>query len=212
VFSVIELHKERFDAGRILKQSKFNIDISTTYNTLKEELATMGAKEIMATLADYHELVNTAKEQPEEGATAAPKVSPEMGNLDWEHQDAPKLYSQWRAFGDTLGVFTYYGDLRIKVMKIERPGAFEFPMRKGDRIGDIGTAGELRYDKKQNLLWVKCKGGWIACSRLQIDGKRPLDATSFVNGYFSQKADKKFTFNKIETPGGSEGEEAKPTP
>ena len=75
-------------------------------------------------------------------------------------------------------------------------------MKKGDRIGDIGTAGELRYDKKQNLMWVKCSGGWVACSRLQIDGKRGLDATSFVNGYFTQKQDKKFTPVKVEAPGG----------
>lgn len=77
---------------------------------------------MLDTLQNFDTLVKGARPQSEEGVVLAPKITPAMLDLDWVNSDVRSIYNRWRAFGDTLGVHTYYSGMRLKVFKIEPPG------------------------------------------------------------------------------------------
>ncbi|KAL6061705.1 Methionyl-tRNA formyltransferase [Balamuthia mandrillaris] len=177
--SIIELHDRVFDAGRILKQVKKVVDPYSTYISLSNELAALGATNVLSTLSDYHRLLPQALSQQEQ-TTKAPKINPNMGVISWEGEarlrDSFELFTKWRAFGDTVGICTSFQDQTLRLNEVlppfgyarsfdwnneeeqkQRelpPPKFLLPKNKKEEEGE--PVGSIRYDKKNQVLWIKC--------------------------------------------------------
>lgn len=80
--SIIEVHPQRFDVGRILCQAKLDMPSSIKYLELKDMLASLGAQQLVYTLQYFEELKKSARSQAStETELQARKIREEVDDL-----------------------------------------------------------------------------------------------------------------------------------
>jgi len=213
--TVLEIHRQRFDAGRVLSQITVPVDPLVTYEPLARQLAALGAEQVIKALASYDDLLRHAVPQDERLATNAPKIDGSMAQVCWEKHQPRHIHNMWRAFGHSLGLHSHFRDKRIKLLTVEPPYSALYSHRKAPPtklfVPSVETveAGRVEYDPKRSLLWVKCAvplgvassapsddtdaadclkreaEGWIGVREVQMEGKRAMDALAFRNGFIA---------------------------
>ena len=149
------------DTGPILLQETVSIGSSTTAIDLTTDLATVGARLIVAALDDLARGILTACSQPEAGITYARKITREEGRLDWR-EGAAVLWRRVRA----LEAFFDLNGERIRVLAAAVVEA-------------EGMPGTVLDDR----LTIACGEGALRVLRLQRPGRKPLDATEWLRGF-----------------------------
>ncbi len=165
---------EKMDAGDVLASSEVEILRDDTRDSLAERMLGNLEKNILPWLKAYahHELQPIA--QREENATYCGKITTEMGNLNWQNSSGD-IINLYRAFTPKPGVFTFWNNKKVKIsFALSVPASEYFPA--GGKPGEI-----LRVDQ---YLWV-CTGDGKALpvSQLHPEGKKPMTARDFINGY-----------------------------
>jgi methionyl-tRNA formyltransferase len=155
------------DTGPILMRETTPIADDDTTGTLTQRLAERGAQLLIATLRDLEAGTITPVPQPDEGATMAPKVSSEEGELDFV-LPADVLWRRVRALDPSPGAYTWIGGTRVKVWRA-RPIS-------GD--GDAGIVVEVSNDGVD----VQTSNGRLRLQAVQPEGKRRMSAAEFVRG------------------------------
>ena len=153
--SIMKLVKA-MDAGPIYYQTTLN-NLPLIKSEIYEALAATGARWICENLDN----LPTPVEQDNSKATFTEKMEKSMGVLHPETESAEKIYRKIVAFqGFPKAKYAFYGkNCTILEAHILNPGE---------------TA----------VLTLPCADGQIiAIDRLQPDGKKPMDAKSFINGY-----------------------------
>ena len=51
------------------------------------------------------------------------------------------------------------------------------------KFGGYRKPGRIVYDDEINLLLFSTKTGWVACSKVRVEGKNDSTAKEFANGY-----------------------------
>jgi len=104
--------------------------------------------------------------------------------VKWDIQTPEEIYGLWRALGQSFGIFTAYNHnkVRVSLYKLLPPNV-GLSYQNRDQFETQYSPGMLKYDIAKELLFIKCHKGWIGCSELQLDGKKPISADAFVNGY-----------------------------
>lgn len=125
-----------------------------------------------------------------------------MGNIDWNNSTPEEVYTRWKALGELTGVYTHFAlnGTRV-VLKDIMPPTTTMAYKNWERFEKMYAPGQLKFDIVQSLLFIKCKTGWIATSRLSVDGKTTNKAVHFANGYHLLNAKEprdEFKFVKIE--------------
>ena len=113
--SIIDLHPDRFDAGRILMQKVMEIPEDVVYTTLAARLAQCGAEMMMSVLGDVEGRLAHAREQDEALVTPAPKIPPEKSRVDFAQQNVAEIVRLYRA---TERVYCYFRDKRVKLIGV----------------------------------------------------------------------------------------------
>jgi methionyl-tRNA formyltransferase len=155
------------DSGAILMQQAVPIAPGATAARLSEELAAVGARMILAALADAATGRLAPRPQPTEGVTHAPKLRRAEGRLDWR-LSAVELERRVRAFDPWPGAF------------------FEIA---GERVRVAAAAAEPAVDQKRpgtvidERLSIACGEGALRPLRLQRPGRTALDAPAFLRGF-----------------------------
>jgi methionyl-tRNA formyltransferase len=162
---------DKVDQGDIIDQESFPIGPDENYTSLSGRLADAAGSFLVKTL----ELIDTPgfspKIQDQSQATPAPKIGPGDCLIDWQH-DARRVHNQIRAFSEHPGAFSYLDCHMIKILATAR----EFPE------GTVSLApGELLPQKKR--LFVGTGTTPLQITRIQPEGKRAMEALSFLNGY-----------------------------
>jgi methionyl-tRNA formyltransferase len=151
---------EGLDTGPILLQQAVPITPATTANDLSHELAELGARLMLRTLAEEP----PGMPQPE-GATYAPKLGREDGRIDWS-RDAAAIDRQVRALNPWPGTHTTLAGQTLKIMSATPvPGA-----------GARGTV-------LDNALTIACGEGALRPTRVQLPGRPAMDADAFLRGH-----------------------------
>jgi len=166
---------EGLDTGPILLQKKTKIAKNETTGTLHAKLAKLGAKLILPALVsdfepefqlandtyNYIDRDNTVVKSEE---TYAPKLTREHGRIDW-WRDADNIERQIRAYDPWPGTFTTMNGQVLKVLSAEVET-------------NNGTPREVLDDK----LLIGC--GWrsLRLKRIQLAGKKAMDADDFLRG------------------------------
>ncbi len=122
------------------------------------------------------------------GVTLAPKIRKEVyTQLDWGAWNPAELMCRYRAFGDTVGVFTHLWDRRTRV-KIEAMSLAHDMLAEEHAALALLPAGQITFSRHaRNRLLVSCRGGAVSVQRLKVEGKASVDANSFANGYLKPK-------------------------
>ncbi len=168
------LMEATLDTGAVLKQEKVAIHRQDTTEALTAKLATVSAKLTIETIEEFASL--KAIKQDEAKATYTRLLKKEDGKLDWQ-RTAKQLYDQYRAFHANIGVYTYIKNKKIKILQLAVPKEEEQAT-----LPTIGTnVGQLYIANKQ--LYIQAKDTWLTVQQVQVEGKKPCDVLSFINGY-----------------------------
>lgn len=174
------------DTGPILLQRALAIGIQDTSAHIHDELAVLGGELMVEALEKINNGALQAIEQDHSRATYAAKLTKEESQIHW---NCPMLEIHARIRGMTPwpGAYT----------TLERPGCA--PVRvclEPGELGDIlepgvlpGTIGTL----SDNKLPVACADRWYLLPSLRPAGKKPVEATAFVNGYLARYEHAAFT-------------------
>ena len=134
---------------------------------LFDELGDLAGELIVRVLRNFANL--KPLKQDDAQATHCKKISKSDGLFSFE-QSAEQIYNKFRALTPWPGIYLASG-LKILDLKIMR----EFCERKFERAGEI-----LRVDKPS--FCVSCGEGAIKIIKVQEPGKKPVDASAYLNG------------------------------
>lgn len=107
--------------------------------------------------------------QPLSGATLAPKISKDMGVINWE-KSAVEILRQYRAIGDKPGTFTTFRGERLLLHQLS--------MASG--LVSLREPGTLDIDSDN--LAVRCADSWIRIGEVTAAGKKRMTSREFLRG------------------------------
>jgi methionyl-tRNA formyltransferase len=153
------------DTGAMLKKWETEICEEETAVELGARLAEAGADLLIRTLEDLPNIVPEAQDNAQ--ATLAPILKREDGRIDW-HMTSGEILNRARGFQPWPGA---YGFLRGQRFHVWRGAAAE---------KELGP-GALRAEEKR--LFAGCGGGAIELLEIQLEGKKRMAASAFLNGF-----------------------------
>lgn len=151
------------DTGPVLLRDETPIDRKTA-GALTDELSAMGARLMIATLADF--AAYAPEPQPDDGVTYAAKIDKAEARIDLT-QDAAAVERQVRAFNPVPGAFVEIAGERIKLLSVEVLPALS------------GASGTVLDDQ----LTIACADGAIRPTVLQRAGRGAMATSELLRGY-----------------------------
>ena len=206
--SIIELHRTKWDAGRILKQSLVPVPDGIEYQGLMETLARQGAEDLLDTLRNLEAYTAKAATQPAEGGVKAPRITAQMGHLAWDRLTAPAVDRLRRGVGHQVSLFTGYHGLRVVLKDLLIPGENLLPLGPSSQELSGAPPGAFFLDQETKpwagnggVLWIKCaEGTAVGVTELQVDGRKVLTPGNFVNGYVKKRPGSPHVFEPFDLP------------
>ena len=159
------------DAGPVFVQERIDIAESDTAGDLLAKASAAGARAMLETLERLAR-GEAPVEQPESGASLAPKVAPEEARLDFT-APAAAVVNRVRAMSPEPGAWALLGGERFKVL---RAAAVAGP---GQETGET-AAGELRATR--TALFARAGDGWVQLVSIQPAGRREMAGADWARG------------------------------
>lgn len=156
------------DTGPVFACTRSPIATEEDAGSLSARLAREGAGLLVATLPSIEAGTLVPVPQDDSLATLCPKIRREDGQADFA-RPADELVNRLRAFTPWPGLFAFRDGRRVKLLAARADAG-----RAGAAPGEVLAAGEE--------VVVACGAGALALGRLQAEGRRPLDAATFVRG------------------------------
>ncbi len=170
---------EGLDTGDILWRKEVKIEEWYDAGLLHHHMAEHGAEGILETLTLIESGNHIPQKQSEHGVTYAKKIDKAEAKIDW-NRSSREIFNHIRALSPYPGAYFTYKDEKIKVLQavyIEE----DFDEHSQVIPGEIG---------KRFLLDVRCGDGkLLALARLQRQGKKPMEAKEFMNGFSFNEGD-----------------------
>ena len=161
------------DKGPILLQEKILISNNDSYGSLSKKIMDVGFKLLVLSLERIVSGTYSLKEQIEEDATYADKISKKETRINWK--EGPNLIlRKIRAFNPFPGAWTEFENSNERLKIFQADFVKDCRNLKDTNIS-IGTI--------SNSLTVKCINGFIKINELQKEGKRRVSSKEFLNGY-----------------------------
>ncbi|GGI07453.1 methionyl-tRNA formyltransferase [Egicoccus halophilus] len=158
---------EGMDTGPVLDRVEVPVDPEESAGELLERLADLGGPVLVDSI---RRLVagERPEPQPAEGATLAPKITPDDVRIDWR-EPAATVVDLVRSADPAPGAHTVFRGRRLKVL--------------GARVVDAdGTPGTVVTRDADGVVVAAGEGG-VRLRRVQPEGKPAMDGQAFANGY-----------------------------
>ena len=168
---------EGLDTGDIIDTSEIVLDEKETGGSLFDKLADLGGKLILNTLDKLETGTATRTRQDDARSTYAGKITKELGKIDFT-KSAAEIERLIRGLNPWPSAFTYMDD---KMLKIWNADVLEETVEE-----DPGTITEV----SKKFIKVATGEGYLLLKEIQLEGKKRMNVTSFLNGY-------NFTANKL---------------
>lgn len=168
---------EGLDTGDIILQRATPIGPEEDRPALEARLARLGAELLVETL-DRIEAGNAPRiPQDEARATYTPRLTRSDGEVVWD-EPADLLQNRVRALNPWPGAFTWWQGKRVRICRARVAAG------GGDDHDAPGhTPGEVLATGPEGIRVATGQGGSLLLLALQPEGKRPMTAREFVNGY-----------------------------
>ena len=167
------------DTGDIICAKRIPISDTDTALTLSDQLANLGAKQLVQVLSDMPENAPPpAISQNDAEATHAPRLTKETGHIDW-NQPTTTIHNLVRGTAIWPGAYTFFrADLRLKILSCQpHPQTL------------VAPPGTLEIVEKQKLL-VATAEGTLQLLQIQPATKKAMEAHDFINGYQLQTGER----------------------
>lgn len=168
---------EGLDTGDIIDTSEIVLDEKETGGSLFDKLADLGGQLILNTLDKLETGTATRTRQDDARSTYAGKITKELGKIDFT-KSAVEIERLIRGLNPWPSAFTYMDD---KMLKIWNADVLEETVEE-----EPGTITEVN----KKFIKVATGEGYLLLKEIQLEGKKRMDVTSFLNGY-------NFTTNKL---------------
>lgn len=184
----IMLMDKEMDHGPILAQKNLVTKPDETYPELALRLAQIGGELLIKTLPDYLNNKIQPKPQNHKKATYTKMLKRKDGKIDWTWP-AKKIYNQYRALQPWPGVYTEtLKHLNTRALEHESakipPRIKILKMKLGPKTDKL--PGEFVILNKKRLAMACAKNQSIEILELQPEGKKPMTASAFRNGYLKK--------------------------
>lgn len=158
---------DQLDSGPIISQAEINLTQEETTGTLYESLAIIGAEELVRIIPLYIDQVLHPKDQDHNKATYCSAIRKQDGLINW-HRSAVDIERTVRAFIPWPHSYTYLDDKLLIILEAK-------PVEKALEPGYIVVL--------PNSFLVGCGTDSLEVTKLQLEGKNPVDARDFIHGY-----------------------------
>lgn len=160
------------DTGDIILQRSIPIHPDEQADELHDRLAVLGGQVLAEALKLFERGRPVGCPQEHDKATYCKKIDKSMGNIDWT-QSASRIKNLVRGLTPWPGTFTFLGDQRIKVWKVQE---WEYSTLGTYTPGQVVVA-----DQRQGLV-VACGDGFLRLVRIQGEGKKAMEDIEFLRG------------------------------
>lgn len=166
---------EGMDTGPVYDTASLELAPDETGQSLHDRLAVLGGELLVKTLPAIAAGA-TPTPQPTDGVTLAPLIGKDDGDIDWS-QDAVAIERRVRAFAPWPGTFTVAldGPLDGKLLRILPGAEVVDPETENEAPGRV-------LEAKKGRFLVACGRGALRLQAVQLEGKKVLDAQSFLAG------------------------------
>ena len=158
------------DTGDIITKGELPIEADDTTESLTAKLSVLGAELIVDTIPHLADGTAERVPQNDEESCYAGKLDKDMGNLDFS-RPAIELERLIRALNPWPCAFSTLDGKSLKI--------FGARVEESDSDATPGTV--INVTKK--LITVRCGEGALTITKLQPEGKKPMDTVAFLNGY-----------------------------
>ena len=157
------------DAGLMYDKEEVEIEELDTYTTLQWKIVKAAETLILRDLDPYLNDRLPGLPQNEEEVTFADKIKPEEEHLNLD-LPALDLIHMIHGLSETPGGYLILDEKKLKLFQAKL-----FDAQEKEPIGSLSRQGKK--------LLLQAKGGRIEILSLQAEGKKKMDAMSFLNGY-----------------------------
>ncbi len=159
------------DAGDIIAQEKMLIDDDENADQLRKRMAQVGSK-LLVKVLDKRPLGRfSLSPQDETKATWAPKLTKEMGLIDWK-KPARSIINQVRGLAPWPGAYTFYNGKMLKITRAQILTEDTAKFSPGQVI-----------NVSRNGFHVACLTQALLIKEVQPEAGKVMPAHSFVAGY-----------------------------
>ena len=169
--------KEGLDTGSIIKSYPYQLSDSATTDSVLQELNVMATQKIEEIITGIQNGSFEPVKQSGE-VSNAPKLNEMDLRIDWNELSS-EINRKVRAGNKRLSAWTTIADSKIKILSISESTLEE----KIDH-------GQIRVINK--IVNVGCKNGSLIINEVIPEGKKQMDAYSWING-FQDKSDLRFS-------------------
>jgi methionyl-tRNA formyltransferase len=172
------------DAGPVFGVVTEPVLAADTAGDLLARLAKSGAGLLVATMDGIESGALTARPQPPDGVSLAPKITPERARIDWG-QPAMAIDRLIRACTPQPGAWTEVAGIRLKLGPLASVAAGPGPGAAGPGPGAAGPGpgldpGELRLSRSRVIVGTGSEP--VELGALQPHGKRQMRAADWARG------------------------------
>ncbi len=158
---------EGMDSGDIITEKSIPIEEDDTLDTLSEKLSSLGSKLLIETLPSIINGTANRTKQNEAEVTFAPIIKKDDELIDF-NKTTKEVYDKIRALNSNPGAYFLLEEKRVNVYGEN----FVYKMCEVYKIGNIYKEG----------FSIGTTDGEVIITRLQLEGKKVMDARDFLNG------------------------------
>jgi methionyl-tRNA formyltransferase len=159
---------EGLDTGPVFACEKTPIDTNETVQQLSDRLSSIGVGLTQRVVSEIFAGIARATPQDHAGATLAPILTKEDGNIDW-NRPALTIYNRMRAFNPWPGAKATFRDAVCKILKA--------------RVAGLTTAAPGTVVVENRGLFVACGDAkLLEILEIQPPNKKPQGGADFING------------------------------
>ena len=159
------------DTGPMLARVSTPIGPLDTGKSLHDRLADIGANLMADTLPGIESASLSEEPQPDQGVSYAQKISKAEARIDWA-VDAPSIWRKVRAFNPWPVAETLLNGQQVRIWDAEVAPASGQPDMAPGLVASANSAG----------IDIACGSGVLRVKRLQLAGRKPLQAADFLVG------------------------------
>ncbi|MBQ4822529.1 methionyl-tRNA formyltransferase [Aquimarina sp. MMG016] len=165
---------EKIDTGHIILQNEVSIAPTDTAGVLHDTLMTEGAQLVIETIKAIENDNITLQPQPKDASfKTAYKLNRENTKIDW-NADLETTYNLIRGLSPYPAAWTLlYNKGEEQSIKI-----YDANCEKENHTHETG-----KIIVEDSIIKVAVKEGYIIVNKLQLPGKKAMDAKSLLNGY-----------------------------
>ena len=159
------------DSGDIIAQEKILIDENENADQLRSRMAQIGAELLLKVFGKYPQGGFALSPQDQAQVTYAPKLTKEMGRIDWK-KDAQTILDQIRGLQPWPGAYTFYNGRMLKITQAQITTK---------SLGIHAPGQVIEIDK--GGFYVACFDYGLLIKEVQPEAGKVMPAHSFVVGY-----------------------------